>query len=179
MRTVEGRGSEWSALVLAVAFLVPLFMGGCGEKGRQLWRTLSPPDDFCEPLAIGNVILSESGREFPFELTTKYPGSHTVAIGVSSPPRPARAFETEVELTISFYSDTKGISTFRGNTTDWPYWQGNSDFPGGMDLLVFEVPDDVPLREPVRCVLHVATGDPSFHKEYGSARLEVRKIGDK
>ncbi|MEN8163635.1 MAG: hypothetical protein ABFS37_05855 [Acidobacteriota bacterium] len=145
-------------------------MVGCGY--------IFPSKGYFDTLAAVEVVLDGSETAYTIEWENPYEGAYTIGIRVTDPPPQGRQFKTvlETRLTMSVAGNTTW--TTKGNVTDWPFW-GKGEYPGGFSLLYFEVPEEAPLDQRIRCVLQIEEGDPNFHSEYGDAEWFVRKASEK
>lgn len=158
--------------------LVLCLASGCGDDGQRLLRSLSPPEGYYRPLAAEIVILDGSVAEYSLEFTHEYEGMYGVGIKVSNPPSVAHPFPTILEVSISMFVNGREAWTIEGDTRNSPF-SGGGEYPGGMRLLKYDVPKDLPLKTKVRSVLTITAGDTDFHSRYGRAVFFVSKMSDK
>lgn len=154
------------------------FASGCGDDGRKLWQRLNPPEGYYSSLAATEVILDGSVAEYSLEFSHQYEGMYGVGIMVSNPPSVAHPFQTSLEVSISMFVDGQEVWSKEGDTQNSPF-SGGGNYPGGVRLLKYEVPEDLPVNKRVRSVLTISNGDLVFHSRYGTAVLFVKKMSDK
>ena len=87
-------------------------------------------------------------------------------------------YETNFELELSVYQDGKPILSRKLSKPVFNF-NGWEKGKGGMALLVYNAPQDLPLNKRLKCKLKVVKTDQGFIDKYGQPKFFIRKMSDK
>jgi hypothetical protein len=144
--------------------LAALLVTGCDD-----FRKAFPPADYYAPLVDLPVNVQEEGA-YATELRHKYRGDYHVELRFERSP-PLGTVPSALELDVSC-GDNEHHSFDRHVTGSLSAFATSEG--GGLFLVAYEVPQDVPLRRLVRCRIEVQKGDPALRRQFGQARLVFR-----
>jgi hypothetical protein len=164
---------------LRVILLLSLVVScaGCSEDSRFLFQTLFPPEGLYDSLVELPVVLDGGAESYEFSWRCRFHGTHSIDIAVTRPPRTVtHSFDSDLEINL-LISVGGSLALSLPGRLDMPF-STSGDYPGGFSLLFFDVPEDLPAGETIRCVLLIDRGDPTFQEKYGDAMLVVRKFPD-
>ena len=142
------------------------------EKAKNLFF---PPDDLYRPLGEIQMSLADAGSFYSLDIAHEYPGMHGVEIRVLNPPSVGRSIDLASEVTVTVEQDGRVILSKRIKEFDFPFWDREG---GGLTVLYYSVPEDLPRRQPLRFLVTVETPDAGFQERYGQAKLCIRKHSD-
>jgi len=131
-----------------------------------------------DPLVLEPINLSTQGFHKEYTFKNNYQGNYVIGLYVDKPIFPRDKYETNFKLELTIYQDKKRILTKKLFKPEFNFtgWENGK---GGMALLVYKVPRDLPLNEPLLCSITVVKSDKVFEKKYGKPKFFVRKMSDK
>lgn len=153
-----------SKLFLSIILCCVFISNGCEDKYVPL--VLEPFD-----ISIQGLI-----KKYTFE--NKYKGKYDIGLYVEKPIFHLDKYETNFRLEITIYNDneiilskivSKGEFNFNG-------WENGK---GGIALIVYSTPIDLPLNLPLKCVVKIIKSDELFENKYGKTYFYIRKMSDK
>ena len=126
-----------------------------------------------EPINLATQGIS---KEYTFK--NKYVGRYDIGLYVDSPVPYCKKYESNFELEITFLQDSNAIISKKLSKPKFIFY-GWENGKGGMALLVYNVPDDLPLSYTFTCRVTVLKSDRHFEEKYGKPMFFVRKMSDK
>lgn len=132
---------------------------------------VSPPDDLFESLVSEDI--SDNKREYEFLITHKYLGNHVVDISFKRLPSMESA---ENDLKVKFAVENNGKILYANVAgKGWGYWGKNRS---GLSFQMYKVPEDLPIRVPLKAKVYIDGDISTFLERYGPAELIIRKSSD-
>ncbi len=151
--------------MLNFAFIIFLFLVvGCSSK--------------YDPMILEPIYLSDRGYHNEYVFTNNYPGRYDIGLYVDTPVYPLDSYDTKFQLEISIFLNNKPILTRQLSQSEFNFY-GWEKGKGGMALLVYESPKDLPLNQSLICSVTVVDSDDGFESKYGKPMFYVRKMSDK
>lgn len=159
------------------ALLVFVVLGGGTlwlQNNNTLFNLFFPPNDLYEPLVFSP--LGNENKKYVFNVMHKYPGQHEIVIQTPSSPDIGVSYKMDFLAQVALRSDVKEIISKEVVVPDSQFW-GNDD--GGIVLLNYRVPEEVPKYNTVQISVSISGNISKFNKRYGNSQLIVRKRSDK
>lgn len=136
---------------------------------------LFPPSDLYTPLVLKELNLSRKGAVIEEEFINKYKGSYDLGIYVNNRLESDAKLNCQLNITISNNSGVVLENILEEQVfIFWGWEQGK----GGVALLIYEAPRDLPLNENLMIRVEVLEPDLEFSKKYGPSSFFVRKMSD-
>ncbi len=151
--------------MLNFTFIICLFsLIGCSSK--------------YDPMILEPIYLSDRGYHKEYVFTNNYPGKYSIGLYVDTPVYPLDSYDTKFQLEITIFLNNKPILARQLSQSEYNFY-GWEKGKGGMVLLIYESPGDLPLNKPLRCIVKVVGSDDGFESKYGKPMFYIRKKSDK
>ena len=138
-----------------------------------LYNLFFSPSDLYEPLVSAD--LEGEPIDIEFGLTHRYPGFYQIKVDASASPGIGVKYTTDFETNISFRHDNREIISEVRSEPEFNYWR-NTD--GGVVLLTYRVPEQVPKDEEVNVTFKIYGNVGEFVEKYGPSTIKVSKMSD-
>lgn len=174
-----------TGLFVVSSFAVILFFGvnpniGMPKSIKLLSQGVLRPKDLYSELVRGEIDISHKGDKKIFTFKNKYAGKHDVGLLLEN-FRDDLYFDQntrtaiELKMEINFLVDGKSIMT-RQISGGYSPFMGRTG--SGFSAMHYIVPDELPINEPISCVVQIVEPDAHLNK-YAPAHFSIRKISDK
>jgi len=162
-----------------LGLVVVVFVGCANAKGNaSLAEMFNPPKDLFVDLYNGPVVI-EKDKVVSFDLNHKYPGRHQVGLYLSkmtsehySDGNPGK---TKFRIDLRFTEDNEVILRKELGAEITPFIGKESN---GVILMVYKVPEDLPLKKSLHVTAKIVEADDEFNSEFGEAKLFIKKMSD-
>ncbi len=150
-------------MILIIAFFL-LFVTGCSSK--------------YVPMVLEPIDLSLSGYNNKYVFTNKYQGSYNIGLYVEKPAPPFGSYETKFRIELTIYQNQIPILNRQLIHSEFNF-NGWEKGKGGMVLLKYSSPSDLPTNQLLTCSVTVVDSDGKFEEKYGKPMFFIRKMSDK
>ena len=151
--------------LLHIALILSLFLViGCSNK--------------YEPIVLEPINLAAHGVSKEYVFKNKYAGRYDIGLYVDKPVPYREKYESNFELEITLLQDSNALISKKLSKPEFIFY-GWEKGKGGIALLVYEVPNDLPLSKTLMCRVTVLKSDLHFEEKYGKPKFFVRKMSDK
>lgn len=166
-------------LIIPVGLLAVLLIGGISylRESSPLFNLFFSPSDLYSSLDEQELNLSNEMESHSLSFEAKYPGNHAIFIDVSKVIPIGEKYGGEYLIKVEI-TDAKNLPLISEtvSTPAYSFWRGR--LPGGIALLAFDAPEDVPLKQPLVANILVLKSDSEFQERLGPLTLVVRKYSD-
>ncbi len=151
-------------LKIAVVIISLVSVFGCSNK--------------YDPMVLKSINLNIEGFQKEFTFTNRYRGNYNLGLYVDKPVFHLDQYETNFEIEITIFQHNNQVITEKVSNPVFNF-NGWEKGKGGLALLIYNSPKDLPLNNALDCRIKVLKPDLSFEEKYGRPKFYIRKMSDK
>jgi hypothetical protein len=161
--------------VAAAAILVVALLMGVGwmRGASPLFNLFFPPANFYSPMAY--QAIEDKSKGYLLEVMHRYPGNYEVEIYAPTSSGVGVPYQVEFDADIEVKTE-KMTLLHNTSSKESPQFWGRAG--GGITLLRYRVPEQVPRNELVQINVAITGDIGRFNKKYGTSVLLVAKSSD-
>ena len=144
------------------------------REQSTLFNLFLPPDSLYEPLASAR--LDSHPGQYAFNVGHELPGQYEVVVIAPGSPGIGVPYNMEFQARIVIEKNRAPVLEKTVSTPYSQFWRNND---GGIVLVSYRVPEQVPKGEEVLIKVDITGNVASFNQTYGASALAVKKATDK